>query len=219
MSKKILDLSNIPISISSNYFRNQTGKIDNLPSFMDSYGYIDKFCKNELLKNKDFLNGISDVIKGSLKLDVYGKSFILPDDNEFFAEAEKIGLDIVMKKNAEVLKILQISTDIYNKNSKRFLNDIVINHLHHSNARYEVLNLYFSLLSEFSTKEDKKALEYVYVTCDMDMMRVLENKTLKFEDFCYMFICTDISLYNNIIIEAADLSTLPERYKKIRIYG
>lgn len=213
---KVLDLSNIPSSISSSYFQNQTQKLENLPNFMDSYGYIDKFCRKTLLQNKNFLDGVSNLIKNSISLDADSKCFVMPEDKELKAEATKIGLDIVLEKNAEVLKVLQEASEIYNEYHESFIEKIVINHLHHFDVRYEVLNLYFSLLYQFGAKSSQKALEYIYISSDFDMIRILNSKTLKYEDFCYMFIDSDIRLHNNATVKLADLKTLPERYKAIR---
>ena len=233
----IINLKRISKGIYSNYFASQTKTLENIPSFFNMWNYMEKFCDVVVLKDKKVLKDIEDLVKSTISFEGY--IIYRPSDEFLNFEVSKLVVEALRSKYEEVLNIIDEAANIYNEDNEKFLDARTIKVLnsvptdfeteeyyYNSSMHYEVFNLLFSLIFEFmgnGIDEEiiNKALNYIYITSDTSMMKVLENKGITYKDFLDYFIYNNRKLnedYSNTV-RFIDLDNLPEMYKNVRLYG
>lgn len=233
----LISLPSISKNIYSSWLVQKAKAFENLPKFFNKWEYIEKYCKKVLIKDKDFLNKLEELVKNNIKFD--GTSYIIKSSEFMQYEANKIASEFLREKYDEVLKIMSEAAQIYTYNHEKFFDNKTINIINSITAKcykesihYEAFNLFFTLLDEFHYRagqdyeeEILKVLKYIYIICDTDMIKIFENTALRYDDFCAIFI------YNNKKLSEIDhvrkfemavgnigFKNLFELYKSVRVY-
>ena len=228
MSKlTLVDLSKISREIYSSYLCKNARDLTNIPTFFNRWNYIEKLCEKSLLKDEAFLSDVESLIEKNIKREE--NTFYIKDSSYLQFEVVSLASKALEERYKEIVEIIKKSSEIYYKYYKKFIDERIINFINAATSEsakyfihYEAFNLFYSLFFEFVNTDYeaviKKALEYVYIICDADMMKVLFNNKLKYEDFCYMCIYSNSKLNDNPVIRPIKLDKIPELYQSIRIY-
>ena len=232
----IINLKRISKEVCSNYLASQAKQLKIIPNFFDKWNYIEKYCDVVVLKDEKVLKDIEDLVKSSICFDGY--NLCIKNDEFLQFEINKMVADALKPKYEEVLKLIKEADDIYISNKEKFIDSRVIKILnsaphefeteeyyYDSSVHYEVFNLFLSLLYHFQNAHEdyndiiKKCLNYIYISCDSNMLKVFDNKSIKYEDFLEIFIDDNQKIREYVTLLFGTLEKLPEMYRSIRVYG